>query len=155
MAQEKQFIPKEGQVDFTNIRWCPVVNCLVRYGDKFLLMQRSENLRLYPGCWNGVSGFLDDKKDLNEKVEEELREELGIQKMDILSIRLGEIFDQEAKEYGKTWIVHPILVEVSTDKIVTDWEAQKYVWILWDDFKEHELMPGFDRVLEKLSKIIH
>lgn len=154
MAQEHKFIPKEGQVDYTNIRWCPVVNCVVRYKDTFLLVQRSEGLRLYPGYWNGVSGFLDDNKNLEEKVEEELREELGIGKEKIVSITLGEVFDQNAEEYKKTWIVHPVLVVVTTDQVVLDFEAQKHVLVSWDELKTYDLMPSFDLVLEKISRLM-
>lgn len=147
-----KFQPKPGQIDFTNVRWAPVVNCVVKYGSKFLVVKRSEEMDLYPGFWNGVSGFLDDQKSLKQKVEEELREELGISRKNIKNIYLGEIFDQEAKKYKKTWIVHPVLVEVSTDKIKLDWEAQSYRWVNYFQAKKLKLLPGFDMVLEKLRE---
>ena len=142
------FIPKPGQVDFTNIRYCSVINCVVQYGEKFLIVERSENLRLYPGYWNGISGFLDDDKSREEKVKDELREELGIGDDDIASIRFGEIFDQEAPEYEKTWIVHPVLVVIKTDKITLDQEAQQYKWVELKDLEKYKLLPGFDKVVE-------
>lgn len=74
-----KFKPKPGQVDFTNIRWAPVINCVVKHQDKILLVKRSKELNLYPGYWNGISGFLDDQRSLTEKVEEEIKEELGIE----------------------------------------------------------------------------
>ena len=148
------FIPKPGQVDFTDIRYCPVINCVVRYGEKFLIVERSENLRLYPGYWNGISGFLDDDMSREEKVKDELREELGIGEDDIVSIRFGEIFDQEAPEYGKTWIVHPVLVVVKTDKITLDREAKQYRWIGREDVKNYKLLPGFDEVLERVFRLL-
>ena len=64
---------------------------------------------------------------------------------------MGEIFHQEAPNYGKTWIVHPMLVEITTDKISIDWEAQNYEWIKFEDAKNYKLLPGFDKVLKKLS----
>lgn len=146
----RNFKPKPGQVDYTDIRWSPVINCVVKYGDKVLLVQRSLELKLYPGYWNGVSGFLDDNRGLEEKVKDELKEELGIGEKSILKIRLGEIFDQEAPEHKKTWIVHPVLVEVGTDEIKVNWEAQGYKWIKPEEAKDFKLLPGFDRVLEKL-----
>lgn len=119
MKKEKVFHPRPGQVDFTNVRWAPVVNCVVKYKQKILLVERSASLRLYPGYWNGISGFLDDQKNLEEKIYEELREELGIAKKHILSIRPGQVFDQEEPKYKKTWIVHPVLVTVDTDSVET------------------------------------
>lgn len=119
------FKPKTGQIDYSKARWAPVVNCVLKYRDKILVVQRSKELHFYPGYWNGISGFLDDHRSFREKVADEIREELAIPKKNIKSIRLGEIFDQEEPRYKKTWIVHPVLVEVTTDKLKLDWEAKK------------------------------
>ena len=35
-------------------------------------------MRLYPGLWNGVSGFLDDKQSIEEKAKDEMLGELSI-----------------------------------------------------------------------------
>ena len=119
-----------------------------------LLVQRSPSLRLYPGYWNGISGFLDDQKSLREKVFEELREELGIKKSEIISIHPGEVFDQDEPKYKKTWIVHPVLVHVKTDHVSLDWEAQKYQWVTLREAEKLKLLPGFNIVLQKIKKII-
>jgi len=146
-----KFKPKPGQIDYTKARWAPVINCVVKYKDKILVVQRSKKLNFYPGYWNSISGFLDDKKSLEQKVKEELEEELGMPQAKIKKIRLGEIFDEEAPEYKKTWIVHPVLVEVSTDRIKLDWEAQNYRWVTLKEAMNLKLVPGFDTVLKKLS----
>ena len=145
-----KFIAKKGQVDYTNIRYAPVINCVVRHDNLILIVQRNSKMNLYPNFWNGISGFLDDNKSIEEKVREELEEELGIKNEDIISIQHGQIFDQEEKKYNKTWIVHPILVDVKTDEIKLDWEAQNYKWIKIKKAKEFNLLPGFDKVLESL-----
>ena len=145
-----KFRPKPGQIDYTNARWAPVINCVVLYQDKILLVQRSSRLRFYPGYWNGVSGFLDDKMSLREKVEDELTEELGIDHKNIISVQLGQIFHQDSPEYQKTWIVHPVLVEVNTNQVILDWEAQNFQWVDLRNDRELELVPGFDLVLDKL-----
>lgn len=111
-------------------------------------------MRLYPKYWNGISGFLDDDKSREEKVKEELYEELSISNDDIVSIRFGEVFDQEAPEYKKTWIVHPALVVVKTDRITLDWEAQRYEWIMPDEVSNYKLLPGFDTVVERVSRLL-
>ena len=145
-----KFKVKPGQVDFTKARLAPVINCVVMHKNKILVVERNKNLNFYPGYWNGISGFLDDKKSLEEKVKDELREELGIERGKIKKIRLGEIFDQEEPKYKKTWIVHPVLVDVATDKVKLDWEARNYKWIKVAEAKKLKLLPGFDKVLEKL-----
>jgi ADP-ribose pyrophosphatase YjhB (NUDIX family) len=149
-----KFKPKPGQVDYTSIRWAPVVNCVVMHKGRILLVKRSEDLSLYPGYWNGISGFLDDDKSLEEKVREELKEEAGIPESNIESVRLGEIFDQNEEKYRKTWIVHPVLVEVSADKVELDWEAKEYAWVTIEEARKMKLLPGFDVVLEKVAVLL-
>lgn len=152
MAKPK-FKARPGQVDYTNARWAPVINCVLRHKGKILIVQRSQKLNLYPGYWNGISGFLDDTKSLKEKVENELKEEAGLKKENIKKIILGEIFNQDEPFYKKTWIVHPVLVDVSTGKIKLDWEAEDYKWIKSEDTANFKLLPGFEKVLKNLSLI--
>jgi len=146
----KSFKPKPGQIDYTNARWTPVINCVLKYRDKILVVQRSKNLDFYPGYWNGISGFLDDRKSLKEKVAQELKEEVGISKNKIRKIKLGGIFHQEEPRYKKTWIVHPVLVEVKTNKIKLDWESDDYKWATPKEIKKLKLLPGFDKALKKI-----
>ncbi len=148
------FKSKQGQIDYTHARFAPVINCILKYKNTILVVRRSMELDFYPGCWNGVSGFLDDQKSLNEKVLEELREELRMPKSKIKRIRLGEIFDQEEPKYKKTWIVHPVLVEVATDEIALDWEAESHKWLTLQEVRKLDLLPGFDEVLKRLSSWI-
>lgn len=155
MIRQIKFKPKVGQTDFTDIRWAPVINCVLKYKKKYLVIQRSMDLNFYPGYWNGVSGFLDDKRSLEEKVYDEIREELGITQEQILSIKFGDIFDQDESKYQKTWIVHPVLVTVNTDKVVLDWESKNYLWLSMNEIKKLDLLPGFDQVLKRVEEIVN
>lgn len=148
-----KFRPKPGQVDFTNVRWAPVLNCVLKFKDRYLVVERNKKMNLYPGCWNGISGFLDDHKSLKQKVYEELKEEVGISKNKVVSIILGEIFHQEAPKYRKTWTVHPVLINVKTDRIKLDWEARNYKWSTIKEIEKMKLLPGFDKVIAILMKI--
>ena len=105
-------------------------------------------MRLYPGFWNGISGFLDRKdQTVIEKAKEELKEEAGIEESHILSIKEGKIFEVEDQKIDKLWILHPVLVVVNTDKIVLDWEAEDYTWVAPAEAESFHLLPSFDRVL--------
>ena len=148
--REPEFKPKPGQIDYTHVRRAPVVNCVVRYKGKILLVRRSNKMKFYPGYWNGISGFLDDGRSVREKAKEEVMEETNIKEQDIISISEGKIFEQDEPEYDKTWIVHPVLVEVNRDKVKLDWEARDYRWVALDKVKEFKLLPGFEKVLEIL-----
>src|SRR3989344_8330151 len=145
---KKVFKPKPGQTDYTNVRWAPVINCVVKHGDKILIVKRSSNMKFYPGQWNCIGGFLDDDKNLEEKVKEEMLEELEIEGKDIISMRLGEIFDFDDPRLGKTWIIHPALVEVKTDKIVLDWEGEDYRWVKPDELAGFEITPSLKKIIK-------
>lgn len=142
-----EFKPRPGQIDYTHARRAPVFNSIVKHGGKILLVRRNEKMHFHPGVWSGISGFLDEpSKTIGEKVKEELREETGIEEHNIISIQEGDIFEQEEVLYGKTWIVHPVLVDVATDVVHLDWEAEKYAWIDPHEIWSFDLLPGFDAV---------
>lgn len=145
------FKPRKGQTDFTNLRFAPVINCVLRHQNKFLVVKRSKKLNFYPGYWSGISGFLDDNKTLKEKVIAEIKEELGIPKDKITKIKLAGIFHQEEPTYKKVWIVHPVLVDVKTTTVKLDWEAKEFTWLTIPEIKKLKLLPGFSKVLKKLS----
>jgi 8-oxo-dGTP pyrophosphatase MutT (NUDIX family) len=149
--KEPKFKAKSGQIDYTNARWAPVINCVVKYKNKILLVQRSGGLKFYPHYWNGISGFLDDHKSIKEKVYEEFSEELGIPKNKIKKIKVVDVFDVDAPKYKKTWIVHSVLVEINTDKIKLDWEARNYRWLTIAQAKKLKLLPVFAKMLERSS----
>jgi len=154
MANRARLTPKTKQVDFTDARWAPVINCVLKYGNKILVVRRSKTLNFYPGYWNGISGFLDDNKSFYQKVLAEIKEETGIPERQIKKIRPGEIFHKEEKKYKKTWIIHPVLIEVATDKIKLDWEATDHKWVTLKEAKKLKLLPGFGSVLRNLSQWI-
>lgn len=148
------FAPRPGQVDYTHIRWSPVINCVLHYQDRFLIVKRSADLNFYPSTWNGISGFLDDNRDLEEKVREELQEELSLSAEHIVTITRVGLFEQDDALHHKTWIVHPMLVAVDTDQIKIDWEAQEYAWVTLAEARTHELLPGFAEVLDSVKAYI-
>jgi isopentenyldiphosphate isomerase len=126
---------------------------VVKYGSKILVVRRNPDLNFYPGYWNGISGFLDDQQSLKEKIYSELSEELGLTRSQIVKIKVGEIFDQDDPQYNKTWVVHPVLVEVKTDKVKLDWEASNYKWLTPLEVKKLKLLPNFIEVLNRLNLV--
>ena len=106
-------------------------------------------MRLYSGCWNGVSGFLDDARSIEEKVTQELGEELGIAPEGIGSIERGQVLPQEAPEYRKTWFGVPVLARVGVTDFKLDWEAKRAKWHAPDEIGKLGLLPGFDMVISQ------
>lgn len=140
------------QTDFTNIRYAPVVNVVVQNTDgDILIVKRSNDVGFYPGYWNGIGGFLDDNQDFEEKVTAELIEETGIDASQIRSIELGPIFHDDAPDYNKTWIIHPVRVRISGDIADIDWEAESYTWIAPDQIVGYDIIPSFATVLSQIG----
>lgn len=139
---QPEFIPKPGQVDYTNIRYAPVVNTVVTYKDRIFVVKRSSDMRLYPNQWDWICGFLDDKKSIEDKAYEELEEELGVTSKDIESLTRGEPWIDEAPQYDKTWLIVPVLAKVRTDKFKLNWEASKGGWFAPLELKKLDFVPG-------------
>lgn len=141
MTQPK-FVPEPGQTDYTNIRYAPTVNIIVTYKGKIFCVKRSAEMRLYPNYWDWVCGFLDDNKSIEEKVHEELQEELGLEPANIESLTRGEPWIDEAPEYNKTWLIVPVLANVKTDQFKLNWEAQDSNWFTPRELTKLDLVPG-------------
>jgi NADH pyrophosphatase NudC (nudix superfamily) len=139
---QPKFIPKPGQVDYTNIRYAPVVNIVVTFKGKIYCVKRSPDMRLYPNYWDWVCGFLDDDKSIEEKAYEELSEELDIKPTDIESLTRGAPWIDEAPGYKKTWLIVPVLAKVKTDQFTLDWEATEGKWFKLEELKELGMVPG-------------
>lgn len=146
------FVPKDGQVDYTNIRYAPVINVVVTHRGKVLLVQRSSDVRLYPDYWATINGFLDNGKSIEEKAKEELEEEVNIKKNDIISLKRGQPVVREAPEYNKTWLVMPVHAEISTDKFRLNEEAQTAGWFKPSEIKDLKLMPKNELVIKQFLK---
>jgi len=149
----KEKLPEfdDGRIDYHSSDIAPVTTVFVRKGNKILLMKRSEKVRTYKELWNTVAGYLDEVIPLEEKVLEELDEEISVTEEDITSIQFSEPHTFTDKKINKTWITYPVLVTVKKDtKINTDWEHTKYRWIDPEELKYYETVPKLKEGLEKV-----
>lgn len=146
-------LPKfsDGRINYHNSDTAPVVDVFVKYHDKILILKRSNEVSNYQGQWNCISGYLDELKPVYQKALEEIQEELGIGQDNVLSMRLGETYNFTDK--GKTYIVHPILVELKYQPTIKlDFEHTEYRWIEPEELRDFDVVPHTD---EGLEKVIH
>lgn len=139
--------------DFTNSKTAPVLICFVKYKDKFLLLKRSDKVLAYKNLWSNLAGFLDDEKPIEDKITEEITEELGLQKQDIKQIAKGEVYTFNDVKLGRNWIRHLFVVEVSNPRIKLDFEHTDYKWISPEDAMSFETTPGFEQDLLKVKSL--
>lgn len=135
--------PKPGQIDYTNAKTVPVVNCIVVHNNQILLVRRSKKLRFYPDYWHCIAGFMDDEKDALEKVKEELWEETGVENDSIVRIELVKKVEKYDTRHQRTWIIHFVFMEINTDTVRLNWEASEYQWVSRDEFARLEPMIPF------------
>jgi len=143
----------DGRINYSNSDIAPVITVFIKYNDKILLLKRSDKVRTYQGRWNAVAGYLDELKPIHKKILEELREELGIDEDNILSIHIGEPYKFTDTKTNKTWIVHPVLIELDTEpEIKLNWEHTEYKWINPKELKNFDIVPKLEKSLENASK---
>jgi len=145
-------LPKfpDGRIDYTNSETSLVLTVFIKYKDKILILKRSNRVGTYQGKWNTVTGYLDDPKPLIEKIIEEMKEETGINKDNILSYSLGEPFKFTDSKAKKTWIVNPAKVELKNNpNIKLDWEHTDYNWIKPEELKKFDTVPRLKLSLKK------
>jgi len=160
LATVKKFankLPKfpDGRIDYSNSDIAPVITVFIKYQDKILLLKRSNKVRAYRGKWNTVAGYLDDLNPLREKALEEVQEELEISEDNILLFCAGESYKFTDAEINKTWLVHPVLVELKNKpNIKLNWEHTQYKWIKEKELKKFDVVPNLDKSLENVFKRI-
>lgn len=139
----------DGRIDYSDVRVCPVVNCVVRCGEMVLLTRRGEDVIAYPNTINGISGFIDEIKPLEDVLYQELSEEVGLEKRAVKQLKIFPEIIQVDDEINREWHVYPALATIDNmfePKI--NWENKEAVWMTIDEAKSQELMPGFREVLE-------
>jgi len=142
---------KDGRIDYSHSSKSAVVDILVRYNNKFLLLKRSNKVSNYSEKWNVISGYFDELKPVEQKALEELEEETGIKKADILSVNDKGVYEFKDDNIGKTWIVHRVLVDLKNKpEIKLDWEHTEYKWIKPEELKNFDIIPDIKDLFQKL-----
>lgn len=146
----------DGRIDYTESSTAPVLNCIVYYQGCILLLKRSHEVGTYKGQWGAVTGFIDRPEPLRDIILIELREELAVKEGDISSITIAEPYRFYDAAISKTWLIHPVLVEIGhKPSIRLDWEHTEYCWIKPSDITALDTMPGqtesIKRALRKIA----
>lgn len=154
IAEFSQKLPHftDGRINYRNSKEAPVINVVVKHKDKILLLKRSQKVNSYKGKWNTLGGYLDEVRPVREKVEEELREELCITSLKNTKISYGKPYRFLDRDIGKTWIIHPVLVEFEKKpKIKLDWEHTDFRWILPDEIGQYNCVPNIEDIFQRLN----
>ena len=143
----------DGRIDYSDSQIAPVVNIVVYWNDTILLLKRSEKVNSYKGKWNTLGGYLDEIRPVQEKVFEELREELSIAHPDA-EISFGESYEFHDESIGKIWIVCPVLCTFAEKpEIRIDWEHTEYRWIHPEEIERFDAVPRLKEIFQRLGLV--
>jgi len=130
-----------------------VVTCLLENNGEILILKRSEDVGTYQEQWGGVAGFVEESEEPYETAIKEIKEEVGLDKEDLLSVK-KESAVKFTDLYGDKlydWVVYPFLFHIKErDKIKIDWEHTEFRWIKPSDLKEYDTVPRFKEIVAKI-----
>jgi uncharacterized protein len=138
-----------GEVSVAGVKESAVTTSVIRYGNRILILKRSEMVGTNKGKWAGVSGYVEEGESPEQTAPREIREELSIDRF-TLAGRASPITIREGEHI---WIIYPFLFDVQSEDIVTDWEHTEHRWISPSEVKDYDMVPGFDRLLTDLKLV--
>lgn len=133
---------EDWRINYRTVPEAMVVNIIVKYWDKILLLKRSQDVWEYKWKWMSIAWYLDEKKSLKDKVFEELKEEVNINIKNITSIKFSKKLLFNDVNIWTQWIVYPVLVEVDNiGSVKIDWESEKFDWVDISKVWEYDIVP--------------
>lgn len=118
-----------------------VVTGILKDKDLFLVVRRSKEDDLYPGCWEFPGGHIEFGETISDALKRELKEEIGFSDFD--NPIITNYTDEVKEKSGKT--IHNIELDfiIETNKeninITLSKEHTEYAWVP----KESELLDDY------------
>ncbi|UCE91477.1 MAG: DUF126 domain-containing protein [Methanobacteriota archaeon] len=138
----------DGTVDLLDVEERHVVTGILRRRGKILLLQRSDDVGSYQGCWAGISGYIESGEADAEAVRREIEEEVGLK-----GLRMVRRVEPQSFRHGTVvWTVHPFLFDAGGERIRTDWEHANSAWIKPEELARYDTVPGLGTVVGKLLR---
>lgn len=118
-----------------------VVTGILKDKDLFLVVRRSKEDDLYPGCWEFPGGHIEFGETISDALKRELKEEIGFSDFD--NSIITNYTDEVKEKSGKT--IHNIeldfIIEANKENIniTLSKEHTEYAWVP----KESELLDDY------------
>ncbi|CAH8771133.1 NUDIX hydrolase [Paenibacillus dendritiformis] len=110
--------------------------CLIKQGSKILLLNREKPA--WMGCWNGVGGKIEKNEQPRASMLREIREETGIEALDLTFKGLITWTTGERRDFGGLYLYAAAIPEeqryptpVKTAEGILDWKELR--WIMHPD----------------------
>jgi 8-oxo-dGTP diphosphatase len=146
---------EDGRINFTGVQKAPVLNAVVYWDGKILLLKRSHKVSAYRGLWNCVSGFIDQPRPIADFARQEVSEELSINDIEIRAIKLAEPYEVDDRSIDRVWVVYPVLVELGCEPhIKLDWEHTDHAWIKSGDLSKFDHVIDLEKSVARALNLI-
>jgi translation initiation factor 2B subunit (eIF-2B alpha/beta/delta family)/8-oxo-dGTP pyrophosphatase MutT (NUDIX family) len=136
----------------------PVVTVFLRHRGEVLALRRADAAGTYPGCWGGVSGYVEDSEDPETTARREITEETGLAAGEgaddapVHRVRSGRPFTVDDAE--GTFRVHPFLFDAETRDVVTNAETSEVTWIHPTDLLRRETVTDLWHAYESVAPTV-
>ena len=133
----------DGRIDYTNSQRAPIVVCVIMYGEKILLVKRSQIVSNHRDKWDVITGFIDNPNVSEiEHTVIELEEEIGIKVNNIGEIKIRDSYVYHDAESDKTLQVFPVLVVLKSEpSIELNEENTAFRWIYLKELEKYDAVP--------------
>ena len=119
----------------------------------FLILQRAQEDKLYPGLWQIVTGTMKKNERAFKAAMRELKEEIGLTPQRCWTIPYVDTYFDFAKDTIQ--LVPVFAVELDSFSIPSlSSEHQRYEWLRFEDAKKRLAWPGQRRSLEIVNDFI-
>lgn len=139
----------DGRINYQAAREAPIVLVIVMHEGCMLLLKRSDKVLTYQEKWNCIGGYIDEVKEPEAFVVQELQEELKVTQEHITDICPGEPLEYDDTVISIRWFVYPFRVELQRrPTIELDWEHTEHRWIDPQELLTFDIVPNLDKVYD-------
>jgi len=143
----------DGRIDYHSSKIKFVLNIWISYKGKLLLLKRSNKIGAYKEKRDCIWWHIDEEKPLEQKVCEEIEEELAISPDNIQKIHKGEMHIMHDQQLDVQWINYPVIVTLKkAPKIQLDRENSEYQRVLPEEIKNFDTLPELEKSYQYAQK---
>lgn len=147
-ALEKYGYYKGNAVNYSKANVAPIVMCLIVCNDEILLLKRGYGLADANGYWSIITGFIDEKKPVNEVALQEAKEELSL-RVGLEQIKVGRSYTLKNDQEKRSYIVFPCLISLTKKPdIILDREHTDYAWIKKSDLGAYHILDDLPYAID-------
>jgi 8-oxo-dGTP diphosphatase len=127
-----------------------VVLAVVRCGAQICVARRSQAVATSRGQWSVVTGYVEPRVEPRTQAWTELAEELGLGPDQLVLRRELAPVSLTSPSSGKAFLVHPLLFDSSSTRVVLNWEHEEVKWVEPDWLDQPGCVPWQAEVVRSL-----